>query len=100
LLHFGKFRSTGAVFSPTEVDRFDQGTTSVPKGNKFRQSLPSIHPLCSGVLLTHGNLAMAAQSNLYAYAIGPEERVTLLSYLPLAHIYEVSLQSIVRSPLS
>ena len=32
---------------------------------------------------------MAAQSNLYGYAIGPEERVTLLSYLPLAHIYEV-----------
>jgi len=31
---------------------------------------------------------MAAQSNLYGYAIGPEERVTLLSYLPLAHIYE------------
>jgi len=34
---------------------------------------------------------MAAQSNLYGYSIGPEERVTLLSYLPLAHIYEVCL---------
>jgi hypothetical protein len=42
-----------------------------------------------GVLLTHGNLAMAVQSNLYGYAFGPEERVNLLSYLPLAHIYEV-----------
>jgi len=39
-------------------------------------------------LLTHGNLAIAAQSNLYGFAVGPEERVTLLSYLPLAHIYE------------
>lgn len=67
----------------------DQGTTSVPKGNEFGQSLPSIYLLCSGVLLTHGNLAIAAQSNLYGYAIGPEERVVLLSYLPLAHIYEV-----------
>jgi long-subunit acyl-CoA synthetase (AMP-forming) len=35
---------------------------------------------------------MAAQSNLYGYSIGPEERVTLLSYLPLAHIYEVCWQ--------
>ena len=40
-------------------------------------------------MLTHGNLALAAQSNLYAYAIGPEDRAILLSYLPLAHIYEV-----------
>ncbi|KAH9998166.1 hypothetical protein BJV74DRAFT_883293 [Russula compacta] len=51
---------------------YTSGTTSVPKG----------------VLLTHGHLAMAAQSNLYGYSIGPSERVTLLSYLPLAHIYE------------
>ncbi len=40
-------------------------------------------------MLTHGNLATGAQSNLYGYAIGPEERAILLSYLPLAHIYEV-----------
>ncbi|KAI9465975.1 acetyl-CoA synthetase-like protein [Lactarius psammicola] len=40
------------------------------------------------VMLTHGNLATAAQSNLYGYAIGPEDRAILLSYLPLAHIYE------------
>ena len=40
-------------------------------------------------MLTHGNLALAAHSNLYAYAIGPEDRAVLLSYLPLAHIYEV-----------
>jgi long-chain acyl-CoA synthetase len=39
-------------------------------------------------MLTHGNLALAAHSNLYAYAIGPEDRAVLLSYLPLAHIYE------------
>ena len=40
-------------------------------------------------MLTHGNLATAAQSNLYGYAIGSEDRAILLSYLPLAHIYEV-----------
>jgi len=41
-----------------------------------------------GVLLTHGNLAIAAKSNLYGYPID-HERVTMISYLPLAHIYEV-----------
>jgi long-subunit acyl-CoA synthetase (AMP-forming) len=56
-----------------------------------------IYPARSGALLTHGNLAMAAQSNLYGYSIGPEERVTLLSYLPLAHIYEVCWQFIDRA---
>jgi long-chain acyl-CoA synthetase len=50
---------------------YTSGTTSIPKG----------------VLLTHGNLAISAQSNLYGYSIDTE-RVTLLSYLPLAHIYE------------
>jgi long-subunit acyl-CoA synthetase (AMP-forming) len=40
-------------------------------------------------MLTHGNLATAAQSNLYGLAIGSEDRAILLSYLPLAHIYEV-----------
>jgi long-chain acyl-CoA synthetase len=50
---------------------YTSGTTSIPKG----------------VLLTHGHLAIAAQSNLYGYSI-VSERVTLLSYLPLAHIYE------------
>jgi long-chain acyl-CoA synthetase len=85
------FVQLGAVITLAEGQSVDQGTTSVPKGN-----LPSLidyysgfTQLRSGALLTHGNLAMAAQSNLYAYSIGPEERVTLLSYLPLAHIYEV-----------
>ncbi|KAH9997491.1 hypothetical protein BJV77DRAFT_1078521 [Russula vinacea] len=50
---------------------YTSGTTSIPKG----------------VLLTHGHLAIAAQSNLCGYSID-SERVTLLSYLPLAHIYE------------
>ncbi|SRR6266403_2116447 len=49
-----------------------------------------------GVLLTHGNLAIAAKSNLYGYPID-SERVTLLSYLPLAHIYEVCWQLNVRA---
>lgn len=44
--------------------------------------------------MTHGNLATAAQSNLYGYAIGPEDRAVLLSYLPLAHIYEVCCRCI------
>lgn len=44
--------------------------------------------LMIGVLLTHGNLAIAANSNLYGYPID-HERVTMMSYLPLAHIYEV-----------
>jgi|SRR5712672_1791896 len=39
-------------------------------------------------------MALAAQSNLYGYSIGSDERVTLLSYLPLAHIYEVCWQFI------
>jgi hypothetical protein len=49
-----------------------KGTTSNPKG----------------VLLTHGNLAAATQSNLYALDIPDKGR--MLSYLPLAHIYEAS----------
>jgi len=36
-------------------------------------------------------LAIAAKSNLYGYSID-SERVTLLSYLPLAHIYERVIQ--------
>jgi long-subunit acyl-CoA synthetase (AMP-forming) len=41
-------------------------------------------------------MAIAAQSNLYGYSID-SERVTLLSYLPLAHIYEVRWQLVVRA---
>lgn len=45
-----------------------------------------------GVLLTHAQLAMGVQSNLYGWTI--QERGCLLSYLPLAHIYEVSLSTL------
>lgn len=44
-----------------------------------------------GALLTHGNLAIAAKANLYGYPVD-DERVTMMSYLPLAHIYEVCWQ--------
>ncbi|EIM90194.1 acetyl-CoA synthetase-like protein [Stereum hirsutum FP-91666 SS1] len=49
---------------------YTSGTTSNPKG----------------VLLTHSQLAMGVQANLYGWTI--TERGCLLSYLPLAHIYE------------
>ncbi|KAA1474866.1 acetyl-CoA synthetase-like protein [Dentipellis sp. KUC8613] len=51
---------------------YTSGTTSTPKG----------------VLLTHGQMAAAVQSNLYGYSIPKTERGCVLSYLPLAHIYE------------
>jgi len=49
---------------------YTSGTTSNPKG----------------VMLTHGMLAMAVQSNLYGLDL-PDDGSTF-SYLPLAHIYE------------
>ncbi|KAF9001906.1 hypothetical protein BDQ17DRAFT_1357697 [Cyathus striatus] len=49
---------------------YTSGTTSNPKG----------------VVLKHKNLALSVQSNLYGLDL-PEE-VVILSYLPLAHIYE------------
>ncbi|GLB35097.1 putative AMP-binding enzyme [Lyophyllum shimeji] len=49
---------------------YTSGTTNNPKG----------------VVLTHGNFSLATQSNLHGLQL-PEE-ATLLSYLPLAHIYE------------
>ncbi|KAF8894464.1 hypothetical protein BD779DRAFT_1745129 [Infundibulicybe gibba] len=48
--------------------------------------LASICYTSVSALLTHGSLALATQSNLYGLAL-PEES-SLLSYLPLAHIYE------------
>jgi long-chain acyl-CoA synthetase len=49
---------------------YTSGTTSNPKG----------------VVLTHGHLAMACQSNLSGPLFPPD--TILFSYLPLAHIYE------------
>ncbi|KAH9039045.1 acetyl-CoA synthetase-like protein [Lactarius hengduanensis] len=75
LENFGKKHRQDIIHpAPTDLATicYTSGTTSVPKG----------------VMLTHGNLATAAQSNLYGYAIGAEDRAILLSYLPLAHIYE------------
>lgn len=42
-----------------------------------------------GVVLTHGNLASSAYSNMFGMDYPPNGSV--LSYLPLAHIYEVCL---------
>ncbi|KAG1896085.1 long-chain-fatty-acid-CoA ligase [Suillus fuscotomentosus] len=49
---------------------YTSGTTSQPKG----------------VVLTHGNLASSAYSNMFGMEYSPNTSV--LSYLPLAHIYE------------
>ena len=56
-----------------------QGTTNVPKG----------------VILTHGQLAIAATGYLYGADLSDDD--ILFSYLPLAHIYEVSLSFIPSS---
>ncbi|KAF9228645.1 long-chain-fatty-acid-CoA ligase [Gyrodon lividus] len=60
---------------PASVDQvaslcYTSGTTSHPKG----------------AILTHGNLATSAYSNMYGIKYPPNS--CLLSYLPLAHIYE------------
>lgn len=49
---------------------YTSGTTSQPKG----------------VVLTHGNLASSAYSNMFGMDYPPN--ISILSYLPLAHIYE------------
>jgi hypothetical protein len=65
----------------------------MPKGDKTKHRFTHWTYLASlGVPLTHGNLALAVQSNLYGFAVDPNERAILLSYLPLAHIYEVCRQ--------
>ena len=68
-----------------------QGTTGVPKGKVILISLESMSftiCLCSGVVLTHGNLAIATYSNLHM--IEHHGDVSVLGFLPLAHIFEVS----------
>jgi len=60
---------------PASVDQiaslcYTSGTTNRPKG----------------VILTHGNLAMSAYSNTVGIVVPPN--LSILSYLPLAHIYE------------
>ncbi|KAG9318273.1 hypothetical protein JVU11DRAFT_357 [Chiua virens] len=60
---------------PASVDQiatlcYTSGTTSSPKG----------------AILTHGNLATSAHSNIYGIVYPPN--FCLMSYLPLAHIYE------------
>ena len=42
---------------------------------------------CAGAILTHGNMAAASVSNIHGIFFG--DKGLLISYLPLAHIYEV-----------
>jgi len=51
-----------------------------------------------GVVLKHKNLALATQSNMYGLEL-PEDAI-LLSYLPLAHIYEVLLPTFLKDYFS
>lgn len=66
---------------------FTQGTTNNPKGHSIFISYSHSLISSSGVVLLHKNLALATQSNLYGLEL-PDHAI-LLSYLPLAHIYEV-----------
>ncbi|THH20373.1 hypothetical protein EW146_g977 [Bondarzewia mesenterica] len=51
---------------------YTSGTTNRPKG----------------VVLTHGQLASACSANIFGYILPSDDRGCVLSYLPLAHIYE------------
>jgi long-chain acyl-CoA synthetase len=70
---YGKEHLVQPVLStPTTIASicYTSGTTNNPKG----------------VVLTHGNLAIATQGNLFGLSL-PDD-ASILSYLPLAHIYE------------
>ena len=60
---------------PTDTESTLKGTTDDPKG----------------VVLTQGALAAATYSNLSGWDLPTDATPITLSYLPLAHIYGVSL---------
>jgi len=67
---------------------FLQGTTNNPKGISISNPIVDFCWVTFlGVILKHKNLALATQSNLHGLEL-PEDAI-ILSYLPLAHIYEV-----------
>lgn len=66
---------------------FPKGTTNNPKGKHQVRSEDRLPHFTSGVILTHGNLASAVYSLMFG-AHFPTS-CCLISYLPLAHIYEV-----------
>ncbi|KAI0313081.1 acetyl-CoA synthetase-like protein [Amylostereum chailletii] len=72
---FGRAHPVAVI--PAAVDQiaticYTSGTTGVPKG----------------VILTHSQIAMGIQSHLYGFTLDRTNQPRLMSYLPLAHIYE------------
>ena len=55
--------------------------------NILVRQLPDILNLITGVVITHGSLAQAAYAYLCQFTMGTE--TVMMSFLPLAHIYEV-----------
>lgn len=55
---------------------YTSGTTGQPKG----------------VVLTHGALAQAAHGFMYQFNM--DQETTLISFLPLAHIYQAGIQNV------
>lgn len=60
-----------------------------PKVSTLPRSIGYETNMGKGAILKHKTLAMATCSNMYGLAL-PEDGI-LMSYLPLAHIYEVLL---------
>ncbi|KAH0830405.1 hypothetical protein J3R83DRAFT_1799 [Lanmaoa asiatica] len=77
---------------PASVDQiaslcYTSGTTNRPKGDRFSWNLIIfLVDILAGAVLTHGNLATSTNSNMFGSHY--PSNFGVLSYLPLAHIYE------------